>query len=83
MSAIESKYRNEIEVERLWVTTAITNSVLLMLPFPLLIVIDLWHTASHKQLLAWFAFSSLTHLSRWSILHYYRSRKQRLAANIT
>ncbi|WP_445372357.1 hybrid sensor histidine kinase/response regulator [Methylomonas sp. HW2-6] len=83
MSAIESKYRNEIEVERLWVTTVISNSVLLMLPFPLLIVIDLWHTAPHNQLLAWFAFSSLTHLSRWSILHYYRSRKQRLAANIT
>jgi len=82
MVPMETKYHNEIEVERLWVTTALGKSVLLLMPFSLLIVFGLWNTEPHAQLLAWFAFSSFTHLFRWSILHYYRSRKHRLAANV-
>lgn len=82
MNAIESKYQNQIEVERLWVTTALGKSVLFLMLFALLIVVGLWDTESHQQLLAWFAFSSFSHLLRWSILNYYRSRKDRLAANV-
>ncbi len=83
MIPIESKYQNQIEVERLWMTTInVGIGMFVMLPISFLIVIGLWHSAPHGQLLAWFGFSTCTHVFRWSILLYYRQRKHRLAANL-
>lgn len=83
MNTIEQKFHDEIEVERLWITTKQGEYVVFtMLPISLLLIFGLWNTSTPELLLGWFTLLTLVNLFRWSVLHYYHIHKDALIANI-
>ena len=83
MDTIEQKFQNEIEVERLWITTKQGEYVVFtMLPISLLLIVALWDTATHELLLLWFILLTLINLFRWRILHFYHSHKDVLIKDV-
>jgi PAS domain-containing protein len=84
MNIKEQKFHDEIEVERLWVTTEQGEYVVFtMLPISLLMIFGLWDTSKHTLLLGWFALLIVVNLFRWRVLHFYRADKDALIANIS
>jgi signal transduction histidine kinase len=83
MNSLEHQLNAEIEVERLWVTTRQGKYVFfVMLPFTILIVVGLWHSASHSLLLFWALLLTAINLFRWIVLHYYHVHKDALVNNV-
>lgn len=83
MNTIEQKFHDEIEVERLWITTKQGEYVVFtMLPISLLLIFGLWNTSTPELLLGWFTLLTLVNLFRWSVLHYYHIHKDALITNI-
>lgn len=83
MNDPEQKLNDEIEVERLWVTTRQGKYVFfVMMPFTILIVVGLWQSASHALLLFWALMLTAVNLFRWIVLHYYHVHKQALVDNV-
>ncbi len=83
MKTTAQKLNDEIEVERLWVTTRQGRYVfLVMLPFTVLIVAGLWQTASHSLLLSWAVILTAINAFRWIVLSHYHVHKQALIDNV-
>ena len=83
MDTIEQKFQNEIEVERLWITTKQGEYVVFtMLPISLLLIVALWDTSTHELLLVWFILLTLINLFRWRILHFYHIHKDVLIKDV-
>lgn len=83
MANTEDKYREQIEIERLWIATEQGQYVFVaLLLLSLLLMFGLWDMASHALLLAWFAVLTVINFIRWMILRYYYRHKVVLAGNI-
>jgi signal transduction histidine kinase len=83
MNTIEQQFRDEIEVERLWITTKQGEFVVFtMLPISLLLIFGLWDTVAHHLLLLWFAMLTLFNLFRWRVLRFYYIHKEALIKDI-
>ena len=83
MNTLDQKFHDEIEVERLWITTKQGEyMVFSMLPVCMLLVFGLWDTASHSLLLLWFSLLTAINIFRWRVLRYYHFRKEALIADI-
>jgi len=83
MKTIEQNFNDEIEVERLWVTTEYGEFVVFsMLPVSILLIFGLWDTASHALMLFWFSLLTAINFFRWGVLRFYRSNKNALVLNI-
>ncbi len=83
MNSVEQKFQDEIEVERLWVTTEQGEYVVFtILPISLLLVFGLWDTATHTLLLFWFSLHTAINLFRWRVLRFYQTHKDALIADI-
>jgi signal transduction histidine kinase len=82
MKNIEQQFRDEIEVERLWVVTGHGQYVFFsMLLVSGLLVFGLWDTATQKLLLSWFLLLTAINFCKWMVLSFYHRRKEALSAN--
>ena len=82
MNIIEQKFRDEIDIERLWVTTEQGRYMFFsMLSISILLVFGLWDTATHTQLLVWFSLLSAINFFRWMVLRFYCTHKEVLVAD--
>lgn len=82
MKAIEQKFHDEIEVERLWVMTEQGEYVVFtILPISMLLVFGLWDTVAHTLLILWFLLQTATNFFRWRVLRYYQTHKDALIAD--
>jgi signal transduction histidine kinase len=83
MNTIEHKFRDEIEVEGMWVTIEQGQYVFFsMLQVSLLLVFGLWDIVPHKLLVIWVSLLSGINFSRWMVMRFYYTHKNTLAANI-
>jgi hypothetical protein len=83
MNTKEQKFHDEIEVERLWVTTEQGEYVVFsMLPVSMLLIFGLWDTTSHALMLLWFSLLTAINFFRWGVLRFYHSHKNALILNI-
>ena len=82
MNIIEQKFRDEIDIERLWVTTEQGRYMFFsMLSISILLVFGLWDTATHTQLLVWFSLLLAFNFFRWMVLRFYCTHKEVLVAD--
>lgn len=83
MNTIEQKFRDEIEVEQMWVVTEHGKYVFFsMLQVSLLLVFGLWDMAPHRLLLFWFALLTSINFFKWMVLHFYHTHKEALIADV-
>lgn len=84
MKTAEQILNDEIEVERLWVTTEQGEYVVFtMLPISLILMFGLWDMVPHALLLLWFVLLTISNLFRWKVLRFYKTHKGALAAEAT
>lgn len=82
MNTIEQKFLDEIDIERLWVTTEQGGYLFFsMLPISVLLVFGLWDTAEHTLLLKWFSLLTAINFFRWMLLRFYYTHKDVLIAD--
>ena len=83
MANAEDKYREQIEIERLWIATEQGQYVFVaLLLLSLLLIFGLWDMTSHALLMIWFAVLTTVNFIRWMILRYFYRHKAVLAGNI-
>ena len=83
MNTIEQQFRDEIEVERLWITTKQGEFVVFtMLPISMLLMFGLWDTVAHNLLLLWFVMLTIINLFRWRVLRFYNIHKDALIQDV-
>ncbi|MDX8126787.1 NahK/ErcS family hybrid sensor histidine kinase/response regulator [Methylomonas sp. OY6] len=84
MKTPEQQLSDEIEVERLWVTTEQGEYVVFtMLPISIILMFGLWGTVSNALLVLWFFLLTICNLFRWKVLRYYNTHKASLVAGTT
>ena len=82
MNTIEQKFLDEIDIERLWVTTKQGGYMFFsMVPISALMIFGLWDTAAHKLLLEWFSLLTAINFFRWRVLRFYYRHKDVLIAD--
>jgi signal transduction histidine kinase/CheY-like chemotaxis protein len=83
MANVEDKYREQIEIERLWIATEQGQYVFVaLLLLSLLLIFGLWDMTPHWQLFSWFFVLTTVNFIRWMVLRYYYLHKAALASNI-
>jgi len=83
MSAVEQKFRKEIEVEQLWAVTEHGGYVFAsMLLVSATLVFGLWATARHDRLLLWITGLTVINLLKWLALHHYHRHKDILFTDL-
>jgi signal transduction histidine kinase len=82
MNTIKQKFRDEIDVERLWVTTKQGRYMFFcMVPISILMIFGLWDSATHTLLLEWFLLLTVINFFRWMVLRFYYRHKDILIAD--
>lgn len=83
MNNTKQKFQNEVEVERMWISTRQGEfGFFCMLPIYALLAFGLWDAVLHSQLIIWIISSTTISFIIWMVLRFYYSNKKTLSANV-
>lgn len=83
MENLESKLKDEIEVERLWGATEQGELIFFsVIPLSILLMYLLWDNVSHQLLITWVLVITVINLGRWLSLRFFHKNKEALTTNV-
>lgn len=84
MHTLNQKLNEEMEIERMWLTSKQGEYIFFSaLPVSLIVTFILWEQASHRLLLTWFFILTFINFLRWISTRYYYNHKETLNHNVS